>query len=188
MMNIRAITDRSRPPTGGTIRRMGASSKLLTKFDSLVSFFTKINWFYTSILIFSFVANVFTILIFLSQIIIYISLLGSVRNFVRLGKRWIWEEEWEENSYEKERERKWWDFAALFIIARTWKQLRCPSADEWIRSSGTYTQWSIIQPLKRIHLNQFYEVDETGVYYIEWSKPETPIQYTNTYIWNLERW
>ena len=23
--------------------------------------------------------------------------------------------------------------AALFIIARTWKQLRCPSADEWIR-------------------------------------------------------
>ena len=23
--------------------------------------------------------------------------------------------------------------AALFIIARTWKQRRCPSADEWIR-------------------------------------------------------
>ena len=22
--------------------------------------------------------------------------------------------------------------AALFIVARTWKQLRCPSADEWI--------------------------------------------------------
>ena len=28
--------------------------------------------------------------------------------------------------------------AALFIIARTWKQPRCPSADEWIR-----TQWYI---------------------------------------------
>ena len=27
---------------------------------------------------------------------------------------------------------------------------------------GTYTQWSITQPLKRIHLNQFNEVDETG--------------------------
>ena len=24
-------------------------------------------------------------------------------------------------------------FTALFIIARTWKQPRCPSADEWIR-------------------------------------------------------
>ena len=23
--------------------------------------------------------------------------------------------------------------AAVFTIARTWKQLRCPSADEWIR-------------------------------------------------------
>ena len=34
------------------------------------------------------------------------------------------------------------------------------------------------------------EMDETGAYYTEWSKPErkTPIQYTNAYIWNLERW
>ena len=34
------------------------------------------------------------------------------------------------------------------------------------------------------------EVDETGAYYTESSKPErkTPIQYTNAYIWNLERW
>ena len=33
-------------------------------------------------------------------------------------------------------------------------------------------------------------MDETGAYNTEWSKPErkTPIQYTNTYIWNLERW
>ena len=46
--------------------------------------------------------------------------------------------------------------AALFIIARTWKHPRCPSADEWIRKLWyIYTQWSITQPLKRIHLNQF---------------------------------
>ena len=33
------------------------------------------------------------------------------------------------------------------------------------------------------------EVDETGAHYTECSKPErkTPIQYTNAYIWNLER-
>ena len=32
-------------------------------------------------------------------------------------------------------------------------------------------------------------MDETGAYYTEWSKPErkTSIQYTNAYIWNLER-
>ena len=35
-----------------------------------------------------------------------------------------------------------------------------------------------------------FAVSETGAYYTEWSKPErkTPIQYTNAYIWNLERW
>ena len=33
-------------------------------------------------------------------------------------------------------------------------------------------------------------MDGTGAYYTEWSKPQrkTPIQYTNAYIWNLERW
>ena len=36
--------------------------------------------------------------------------------------------------------------SALFTIARTWKQPRCPSTDEWIGSCGTYTQWNITQP------------------------------------------
>jgi hypothetical protein len=48
--------------------------------------------------------------------------------------------------------------AAQFIIARTWKQPGCPSADEWIRKLWyiyIYIQWSITQPLERIHLNQF---------------------------------
>ena len=77
--------------------------------------------------------------------------------------------------------------AALFIIARTLKQPRCPSADEWKRIFNiplcTYIQWNI----KRISSN---EVDETGAYYTKCHKPErkTPIQYTNAYIWNLERW
>ena len=32
-------------------------------------------------------------------------------------------------------------------------------------------------------------MDETGAYYIEWNKSEreTPVQYINEYIWNLER-
>ena len=36
--------------------------------------------------------------------------------------------------------------AALFTIARTWKQHRCPSTDEWIKKCGTYSQWNITQP------------------------------------------
>ena len=35
--------------------------------------------------------------------------------------------------------------AALFMTARTWKQTRCPSIDEWIKSCGTYIQWNITQ-------------------------------------------
>ena len=32
--------------------------------------------------------------------------------------------------------------AALFTIARTWKQARCPSTDEWIKNMW-YIQWNI---------------------------------------------
>ena len=33
--------------------------------------------------------------------------------------------------------------AALFTIASTWKQPRCPSTDEWIKMLCTYAQWNI---------------------------------------------
>ena len=36
--------------------------------------------------------------------------------------------------------------AALFTIARTWKQPRCPSTDEWIKKQWYITQWNITQP------------------------------------------
>ena len=35
--------------------------------------------------------------------------------------------------------------AALFPIAKIWKQPRCPSTDEWIKKCGAYIQWNIIQ-------------------------------------------
>ena len=34
---------------------------------------------------------------------------------------------------------------ALFTIARTWKQPKCPRTDEWIKKCGTYIQWNITQ-------------------------------------------
>ena len=45
--------------------------------------------------------------------------------------------------------------AALFIIARTWKQCRCPSADDWIRKLWyiyTMEYYSVIK--KIIHHDQ----------------------------------
>ena len=47
--------------------------------------------------------------------------------------------------------------AALFTIARTWKQPRCPSADEWIRKLWyiyTMEYYSAIKK-KRAHLSLF---------------------------------
>ena len=44
---------------------------------------------------------------------------------------------------------------ALFIIGRTWKQPRCPSADEWIRKLWYIYTMEYYSLLKRNHLNQF---------------------------------
>ena len=73
--------------------------------------------------------------------------------------------------------------AALFIIARTWKQPRCPSADKWIRKLWYIYTMEYYSAVKK---NTFESV------LMRWMKLEperkTPIQYTNAYIWNLERW
>ena len=44
--------------------------------------------------------------------------------------------------------------AALFIITKTWKQPKCPSAEEWIRC-GTYIHWNITQPQKKNEIKPF---------------------------------
>ena len=79
--------------------------------------------------------------------------------------------------------------AALFTIARTWKQPRCPSPDEWIRK------------LWYIHTMEYYSAVKKNTFesvLMRWTKLEpiiqseserkTPVQYINTYIWDLERW
>ena len=56
--------------------------------------------------------------------------------------------------------------AALFIIARTWKQPRCPSADEWIRKLWLYIHNEILA----IKKNTFESV------LMRWMKLEPIIQ------------
>ena len=36
--------------------------------------------------------------------------------------------------------------AALFLIARTWKQPKCPSTEEWLKVVHIYTHCNITQP------------------------------------------
>ena len=40
--------------------------------------------------------------------------------------------------------------AALFAIARTWKQPRCPSTDEWIKKLGYIYTMEYYSAIKRI--------------------------------------
>ena len=62
---------------------------------------------------------------------------------------------------------------ALFIIARTWKQPRCPSADEWIRNQWYIYTMEYYSPIKKEFIwISSNEVDETGAHYTEWSKSE----------------
>ena len=80
--------------------------------------------------------------------------------------------------------------AALFTIARTKKQPRCPSADKWIRKLWYIYTMEYYSAIKK---NAFESVLMRWMKLepiIEWSKSErrTPIQYINAYIWNLERW
>ena len=79
---------------------------------------------------------------------------------------------------------------ALFTIARTWKQPRCPSADECIRK------------LWYIYTMEYYSAigkNTCGSVQIRWMKLEpiiqsevsqkekTPIEYNNTCIWNFKK-
>ena len=45
--------------------------------------------------------------------------------------------------------------AALFTLAKTWKQPKCPSSDGGVTRCGTYIQWNTIQPQKRTEIIAF---------------------------------
>ena len=80
--------------------------------------------------------------------------------------------------------------AALFIIPRTWKQPRCPSADEWIRKLWYIYTMEYYSAIKK---NAFESVlmrwvKLEPIIQSEVSQEEKPIEYTNAYMWNLERW
>ena len=45
--------------------------------------------------------------------------------------------------------------AALFTIARTWKQPKRPSTEEWTKKSGTYIQWNIYSAIKKNKIMPF---------------------------------
>ena len=78
---------------------------------------------------------------------------------------------------------------ALFTIAKTWNQPRCPSADEWIRKLWyiyTMEYYSAIKknPLESV-LMRWMKLEPIIQSEVS-QKEKTLILYLNTYIWNLE--
>ena len=48
-------------------------------------------------------------------------------------------------------------FAALFTIARTWKQLKCPPTEEWIKKMWHIYTMEYYSAIKRNEMVQFAE-------------------------------
>jgi hypothetical protein len=47
--------------------------------------------------------------------------------------------------------------AALFIIARSWKEHRCPSTEKWIQKMYKFTQWSTYAAIKNNEFMKFLD-------------------------------
>ena len=60
-----------------------------------------------------------------------------------------------------------WFSAALFTIARKWKQARCPSTDEWIKKLWYIYTMEYYSAIKRNTNVSSNEVDEPRAYYTE---------------------
>ena len=81
--------------------------------------------------------------------------------------------------------------AALFTIARSWKQPKCPSKDEWIKKMWYIYTMEYYSARKRNEIVSFVEMwmDLESVIQSEVkSEREKQISYINAYIWNLEKW
>ena len=77
--------------------------------------------------------------------------------------------------------------AALFTIARTWKQPKCPPTDEWIKKMWHIYTMEYYSAIKR------YEIE---LFLVRWMDLESVIQSevrekqipdANAYMWNLKK-
>ena len=80
--------------------------------------------------------------------------------------------------------------AALFTIARTWKQPKCPSTEEWIKKMWYIYTMEYYSATERNETGSFVDMwmDLESVIQSEESEREKQVSYVNTYMWNLEKW
>ena len=80
--------------------------------------------------------------------------------------------------------------AALFTIARTLKQPKCPSTDEWIKKMWYTHTMEYYSAIKRNGIVPFAEMwmDLESVIQSEVSQKEKNKYRVISHIWNLEKW
>ena len=79
--------------------------------------------------------------------------------------------------------------AALFPIAKIWRQLKCPQPDEWIKKMWyTYKMEYSTEPCKEWNNAICSYMDGPRDYNTKWSKSEREQQIPHdiTYMWNLK--
>ena len=77
--------------------------------------------------------------------------------------------------------------AALFTIAKTWKQPKYPSTDEWIKKMWYIYTMEYYSAIRKEWNNAICSnMDGTRDYHTEWSKSEKEVSYDITYMWNLK--
>ena len=81
---------------------------------------------------------------------------------------------------------------ALFTIARSWRQPKCPSTDEWIKKIWYIYTMEYYSAIKRNEIGSFVEtwMDLESVMLSEVSQKEKN-KYRiliHIYIWNVEKW
>ena len=67
--------------------------------------------------------------------------------------------------------------AALFTIARTWKQPKCPSTDEWIKKMWHIYTMEYIPPRCLLGLGRYaVKRNEIELFVVKWMDLESDIQ------------
>ena len=75
--------------------------------------------------------------------------------------------------------------AALFTIARTWKQPKCPSTDEWIKKMWHIYTMEYYSAIKRIELFVVRWMDLESVIQSEVSQKEKKKYHMLTHIYGI---
>ena len=77
--------------------------------------------------------------------------------------------------------------AALFTIARTWKQPECPSTEKWIKKMWYIYTMEYYSAIKKNKIMPFAAIwIDLEIVILSKSERERQIPYGITYMWNLK--